>query len=207
MINANCPQESLHPISNGNLRWSHLDKATPFHSRTTNAAKRNLSQDQKLLKFLSDLGRIKMHGNYNMSMSAMEDDAACSRSFMCCAKQSPQKSIHEERAQEKKNKGSSQLSIKQDLKSQNMMNKKAHVLEQKMKAMDMMNAGDLEHVLVKGDFNYKEALTKSLIFLEAQRSMRHNVQGNTVLIQGSSLQIIGCLEEDTQQQYKDKEKC
>ncbi|RZB65497.1 hypothetical protein D0Y65_041523 [Glycine soja] len=129
-----------------------------------------------------------MHGNYNMSMSAMEDDAACSRSFMCCAKQSPQKSIHEERAQEKKNKGSSQLSIKEDLKSQNMMNKKAHVLEQKMKAMDMMNAGDLEHVLVKGDFNYKEALTKSLIFLEAQRSMRHNVQGNTVLIQGSSLQ-------------------
>ena len=53
-------------------------------------------------------------------------------------------------------------------------------------------------MLVKGDFNYKEALTKSLIFLEAQRSMRHNVQGNTVLIQGSSLQIIGCLGEETQ---------
>ncbi|KAL5193877.1 hypothetical protein HKD37_20G056031 [Glycine soja] len=188
MINANCPQESLHPISNGNLRRS-----------------QNCTVDRPSHR--SDLGRIKMHGNYNMSMSAMEDDAACSRSFMCCAKQSPQKSIHEERAQEKKNKGSSQLTIKEDLKSQNMMNKKAHVLEQKMKAMDMMNAGDLEHVLVKGDFNYKEALTKSLIFLEAQRSMRHNVQGNTVLIQGSSLQIIGCLEEETQQQYKDKEKC
>ncbi|KAG4909437.1 hypothetical protein JHK87_055553 [Glycine soja] len=181
----------------------------PFLCRVGNAITH--TSDQLYSEFYdmlqSDLGRIKMHGNYNMSMSAMEDDAACSRSFMCCAKQSPQKSIHEERAQEKKNKGSSQLTIKEDLKSQNMMNKKAHVLEQKMKAMDMMNAGDLEHVLVKGDFNYKEALTKSLIFLEAQRSMRHNVQGNTVLIQGSSLQIIGCLEEETQQQYKDKEKC
>ena len=85
-----------------------------------------------------------MYGN-NMSMTAMED---------------AQKSIHEERAQEKKNKGK-----KEYLSSQNM-NKKAHVLAQKMKAMDMMDAGDLEHVLdIEEALHYYSRL-KSPVYLD-----------------------------------------
>ncbi|KAL3005141.1 hypothetical protein AAZX31_08G202900 [Glycine max] len=60
----------------------------PFLSRVGNA--RTHTSDQRYNDMLqSDLGRTKMYGN-NMSMTAMED---------------AQKSMHEERAQEKKNKG------------------------------------------------------------------------------------------------------
>ncbi|TKY64492.1 ATP-dependent RNA helicase DDX11 [Spatholobus suberectus] len=112
----------------------------------------------------SDLGRIKMYGN-NMSRSAMED-AACTGSFMCFAKQSPLKSIHEERAQEKKNKGSSHLRKKEDLNSQNI-NKGAHVLAQKMKALDMMDAGgDLEHVLDIEEALHYYCRLKSPVYLD-----------------------------------------
>ncbi|RDY04748.1 ATP-dependent DNA helicase DDX11, partial [Mucuna pruriens] len=136
----------------------------PFLCRIGNASTH--TSDQFYNEFYdllqSDLNRIKMYGN-NRFRSAMED-AACNGSFMCFSKQSPQKSIHEERAQEK-NKGNSHLRIKEDLNSQNM-NKKAHVLAQKMKALDMMDAGDLEHVLDLEAVPHYYSRLKSPVYLD-----------------------------------------
>ena len=115
----------------------------PFLSRVGNA--RTHTSDQLYNDMLqSDLGRTKMYGN-NMSMTAMED---------------AQKSIHEERAQEKKNKGK-----KEYVSSQNR-NNKAHVLAQKMKAMDMMDAGDLEHVLDIEEVLHYYSRLKSPVYLD-----------------------------------------
>lgn len=87
-----------------------------------------------------------MYGNNNRHDSAM-GAASCSESSVCFSKQRLQTSKNEERAQEKKKKkGSSHPRKKEDFNSENM-NKKVHALAQKMKAMDMVDAGDLERVL------------------------------------------------------------
>ncbi|XP_020225591.1 uncharacterized protein LOC109807473 [Cajanus cajan] len=123
----------------------------------------------------SDLSRINMYGN-NMSRSAMED-AACTGSFMCFAKQSPQKSIHKERTQEK-NKANSPLR-KKDSNSQNM-NKGAHVLAQKMKALDMMDASDLEHVLdIEEALHYYSRL-KSPVYLDIVDKFFMDIQSEEI---------------------------
>lgn len=93
----------------------------------------------------SDIGRIKMFGSNSISRSqesAMEDAL--------------QESIYEE---------SSKLRKKEGLSSQNK-NKGAHVLAQKMKELDMMDTGDLEHVLdIEEALHYYSRL-KSGVYLD-----------------------------------------
>nr|KYP54203.1 hypothetical protein KK1_000378 [Cajanus cajan] len=104
----------------------------------------------------SDLSRINMYGN-NMS--------------------SPQKSIHKERTQEK-NKANSPLR-KKDSNSQNM-NKGAHVLAQKMKALDMMDASDLEHVLdIEEALHYYSRL-KSPVYLDIVDKFFMDIQSEEI---------------------------
>ncbi|KAK7389549.1 hypothetical protein VNO78_24690 [Psophocarpus tetragonolobus] len=138
----------------------------PFLCRIGNA--RTKTSDQFYNEFYdmlqSDLGRIRMYGD-SISRSAMED-AACTGSFTYFAKQSSQKSIHEDKAQDKKNKGSLHLRKKEDLTNPQSMNKKARVLAQKMKTMDMMDGGDLEHVLdIEEALHYYSRL-KSPVYLD-----------------------------------------
>ena len=110
----------------------------------------------------SDLSRMKRFGNNEISKSKEPaiEDAACS--FML-AKQSPQKkSFHEDKPKERKNKGNSQLGKKEDL------NNGAHVLllAQKMRELDMMDKGDLEHVLdIEEALHYYSRL-KSPVYLD-----------------------------------------
>ncbi|KAK7349183.1 hypothetical protein VNO77_06343 [Canavalia gladiata] len=127
----------------------------------------------------SDLNRLKMYGgNNNMSRSAMED-AACNGSFMCFAKHI------EERAKEKKNKESSQLRRREDLNSQNM-NKGARPLAQKMKALDMMDAGDLEHVLdIEEALHYYSRL-KSPVYLDIVDKFFMDIQSQLSVPQPSA---------------------
>lgn len=138
----------------------------PFLCRIGNA--RSHTSDQFYNEFYdllqSDLSRIKMYGNNNMVSSAMED-AASTGSFMCFAKQISPKNVHKEGAQEKKIKGSSHLRKKEDLNSQNM-NKKAQVLAQKMKALDMMDAGDVEHELDIEEVLHYYSRLKSPVYLD-----------------------------------------
>ncbi|KAK7255378.1 hypothetical protein RIF29_28787 [Crotalaria pallida] len=123
----------------------------PFHCGSDNA--RTYTSDQFYNEFYdhlqSDSSIVKKFGNNDISSSqeSTVEDAACSGSFMSFPKQSSQKSIHEDKAKEQKNKGgSSQLGKKEDLSSQNT-NEGPHDLAQKMKELDMMDEGDLEHVL------------------------------------------------------------
>jgi hypothetical protein len=103
----------------------------------------------------SDLSTMKMFGKGKEP--AMEDTAR-SGNFMCFSKQSPQRSTYEGSVR-------SQLRKKEDLNSQNM-NKGAHVLAQKMKKLDMMESGDLEHVLdIEEALHYYSRL-KSPVYLD-----------------------------------------
>jgi len=103
----------------------------------------------------SDLSTMKMFGKGKEP--AMED-AARSGNFMCFSKQSPQRSANEGSVR-------SQLRKTEDLNSQNM-NKGAHVLAQKMKKLDMMESGDLEHVLdIEEALHYYSRL-KSPVYLD-----------------------------------------
>ncbi|KAJ1388782.1 putative ATP-dependent RNA helicase DDX11 isoform [Sesbania bispinosa] len=156
-------------LSGGYQRLPRSLSFNPFLCSIGNA--RTHTGDQLYNEFYdlmqSDLGRIKMLGNNSISRSreSATEDATCTRSFMCFAKQIPQKSIHEDREKERKNKGSSQLTKKEDSSSQNM-NKGAQVLAQKMKELDMMDAGDLEHVLdIEEALHYYSRL-KSPIYLD-----------------------------------------
>ncbi|GAU13855.1 hypothetical protein TSUD_261820 [Trifolium subterraneum] len=97
----------------------------------------------------SDLSKMRMVGNNNINISkskepAMED-ATRNGNFTCFAKQSPQKSTSDVTEKAKMNYSSSSQS--QPMKKEDNMNKGAHVLAQKMKELDMMDSGDLEHVL------------------------------------------------------------
>ncbi|KAK7294198.1 hypothetical protein RJT34_17084 [Clitoria ternatea] len=143
--------------------YQKLPRSLSFNlCRIANA--RTQSSDQFYYEFYdllqSDLSRIKMYDNSNISRSPMED-AACVGNFMCFAKQGSQKGNDEEKVKEKKNKGLS----KKELNSQNM-NKGAHVLAQKIKALDMMDGGDLEHVLdIEEALHYYSRL-KSSVYLD-----------------------------------------
>ncbi|KAL2338080.1 hypothetical protein Fmac_012526 [Flemingia macrophylla] len=149
----------------------------PFLCKIGNA--QTQSSDQFYNEFYdmlqSDLSRIKMYGSKNMSRSAMQD-AAYNGSFKCFAKQSPQ---NKERALEKNN-GNSPLR-KKDSNSQNM-NKGAHVLAQKMKALDMMDASDLEHVLdIEEALHYYSRL-KSPIYLDIVDKFFIDIQSEEISV-------------------------
>lgn len=110
----------------------------------------------------SDLSTMKVFGKNSNTKSmpkepAMEDTAR-NGDFMCFAKQSPQKNTHDVIEKEKMNKSSS---------SQSQLKKKgAHVLAQKMKELDMMDSGDLEHVLdIEEALHYYSRL-KSPVYLD-----------------------------------------
>ncbi|KAL9304469.1 hypothetical protein ACSQ67_021732 [Phaseolus vulgaris] len=149
----------------------------PFLCRIGNArAHRNDQFYNEFYDLLqTDLNRINMYGNNSRSRSAM-GAASCTESFVRFAKQRPQKSKIEERAQEKKKKkGSSHLKKKEDLNSQNM-NKKVHVLAQKMKAMDMVDAGDLEHVLDMEEALHYYSRLKSPVYVDIVDNFFMNIQ-------------------------------
>ncbi|WVZ25779.1 hypothetical protein V8G54_004323 [Vigna mungo] len=136
----------------------------PFLCRVGNA--RTRTSDQFYSEFYdllqTDLNRINLYGNNN------------SESSVCFPRQRLQKSKNEERAQEKK-KGSSQLRKKEDFNSENM-NKKVHVLAQKMKAMDMVDAGDLERVLdIEEALHYYSRL-KSPVYVDIVDTFFMNMQ-------------------------------
>ncbi|OIW11878.1 hypothetical protein TanjilG_25791 [Lupinus angustifolius] len=143
----------------------------PFHCRSGNA--RTYTNGQLYNDFYdhlqSDLSIAKTFGNNDMSKSKEPavEDAACSGSFMSFPKQSSQKNIHDDKAEEKKNKvGPSKLGNGEDLSSKNMK-KETHVLAQKMKDLDMIDAeGDLEHVLdIEEALHYYSCL-KSPVYLD-----------------------------------------
>jgi chromosome transmission fidelity protein 1 len=99
----------------------------------------------------SDLSKMKMVGNNNninisKSKEPAMEDAARNGNFMCFAKQSPQKRTYDvtEKAKMMNYSSSSQSQL---MKKEDNANKGAHVLAQKMKELDMMDSGDLEHVL------------------------------------------------------------
>ena len=145
----------------------------PFLGRSGNS--RTYSSDQFYNEFYdilqSDLCRIKIR-NDDMSMTrssreppAMKDDAAVGESIVSVAKQNPQESVPEDKAREKKNKGDTPLRKKEDLNTENV-NEGAHVLVQKMKELEMMDSGDVEHVLdIEEALHYYSRLT-SPVYLD-----------------------------------------
>lgn len=141
----------------------------PFSCSSGSA--RTYTRDQFYNEFYDqlqlDLNRIRRVDNNGLSGSreppAMED-ASCTGSFMNFAKQSEQKKTHEERVKDK-NKGSSQLGKKRYLSSHNMK-RGPHVLAQKMKELEMMDAGDVEQVLdIEEALHYYSRLT-SPVYLD-----------------------------------------
>ncbi|CAI8600912.1 unnamed protein product [Vicia faba] len=114
----------------------------------------------------SDLSTMRVFSNNNntntntksMSKEPAMEDAARNGNFMNFPKRSPQKGIHDVIEKAKMNKSSS---------SQSQLKKKgAHVLAQKMKELDMMDSGDLEHVLdIEEALHYYSRL-KSPVYLD-----------------------------------------
>ncbi|XP_027344213.1 uncharacterized protein LOC113856554 [Abrus precatorius] len=141
----------------------------PFLGRSCNA--RTYTSDQFYNEFYdilqSDLNRIKRTDDNSMSrvrVQAMEH-AANAESLTGFPKQSPQKSIPEDGAEEKKSKGNSQVGKKEILNSKSM-NEGAHDLAQKMKELEMMDSSDVEHVLdVEEALHYYSRLT-SPVYLD-----------------------------------------
>ncbi|XP_061338587.1 uncharacterized protein LOC133285392 [Gastrolobium bilobum] len=137
----------------------------PFLGRNANA--RTYTSDQFYNEFYeilqSDLNRIKSNDDIGMirTREQVMGDAASNGSLMSFDKQIQPKSIPEDGAKEKKNKGHSQIGKKEE-----DMNESAHVLAQKMKELEMMDTGDVEHVLdVEEALHYYSRLT-SPVYLD-----------------------------------------
>jgi len=126
-----------------------------------------------------------MYGHSSRSRAA-----SCTESFVCFAKQKPQRSKIEERAQEKKKKkkGSSHPPKKEEFNSQNM-NKKVHVLAQKMKAMDMVDASDVEHVLDMEEALHYYSRLKSPVYVDIVDNFFMNIQSELSVSQPCSSSI------------------
>ncbi|TKY48167.1 ATP-dependent RNA helicase DDX11 [Spatholobus suberectus] len=140
----------------------------PFLGRSGNA--RTYTSDQFYNEFYdmlqSDLNRIKRSDANSVSRSreqAMGDAAAHTEIL---TKQSPQKSIPEDGVvEEKKSKGNCQSGKKECLNSKGM-NEGVHDLAQKMKELEMMDSGDVEHVLdIEEALHYYSRL-KSPVYLD-----------------------------------------
>ncbi|CAI8601174.1 unnamed protein product [Vicia faba] len=111
----------------------------------------------------SDLSTMRVFGNNNntntksMSKEPAMEDAARNGNFMNFPKRSPQKSTHDVIEKAKMDSSLSQSQLKKN---------GAHVLAQKMKELDMMDSGDLEHVLdIEEALHYYSRL-KSSIYLD-----------------------------------------
>lgn len=147
-----------------------------FLGRTGNATKAYTS-DQFYNEFYDilqcDLNRINRNGDISMSRS-MGDDAASSIgshvSSTSFAKQSPQKNNPEDGVviKEKRNKGNPQLGMMKEELKLNSKNKNegVHDLAQKMKEFEMLDSGDVEHVLdIEEALHYYSRLT-SPVYLD-----------------------------------------
>ncbi|KAK7402300.1 hypothetical protein VNO78_14456 [Psophocarpus tetragonolobus] len=138
----------------------------PFLGRSSNA--RTYTSDRFYNEFYDmlqcDLNRIKRSDSSGISRSRERDqalmpDAANTEIF---SKQSSKKSIAEKGAvEEKKSKGNSELEKKECLKEEGV-----HDLAQKMKELEMMDSGDVEHVLdIEEALHYYSRL-KSPVYLD-----------------------------------------
>ncbi|XP_054781219.1 uncharacterized protein LOC129288595 [Prosopis cineraria] len=135
---------------------------------------RNYTRDQFYNEFYdhlqSDLSIIKRVNSDVLSGSKEPpevEDASCTGSFMKFSKQREQTSTHEGRAKHKI-KGTYQVGKKKENLShhQHKKNGGAHVLAQKMKELEMMDAGDVEQVLdIEEALHYYSRLT-SPVYLD-----------------------------------------
>lgn len=138
----------------------------PFLGRSRNA--RTYTSDQFYNEFYemlqSDLNRIRKGDGNSISRSREQpmEDAANTEIL---TKQSSKKSEDGVVLEEKRNKGSGQLGKKECLNSKSM-NEGAHDLAQKMKELEMMDSGDVEHVLdIEEALHYYSRLT-SPVYLD-----------------------------------------
>ncbi|CAK8574762.1 unnamed protein product [Lathyrus sativus] len=156
---------------------------SPFLCNIDNA--KTYTSDQFYNEFYdllqSDLSTMKVIANNNntksMSKEPAMEDAAKNGNFTCIAKQSPQKSTHDVTEKSKMNKSSS---------SQSQLRKKgAHVLAQKMKELDMMDSGDLEHVLdIEEALHYYSRL-KSPVYLDIVDKFFNEINSESIVPQPS----------------------
>ena len=142
----------------------------PFLGRSGNA--RTYTSEQFYNEFYdmlqSDLNRIKRSDSNSMNRSRDHaiGDAAANTEIL--TKQSSQKSIAEEGVvlKEKKSKGSCELGKKECLNNSKSMNEGVHDLAEKMKELEMMDTGDVEHVLdIEEALHYYSRL-KSPVYLD-----------------------------------------
>ncbi|KAL2332373.1 hypothetical protein Fmac_019954 [Flemingia macrophylla] len=140
----------------------------PFLGRSGNA--RTYNSDQFYNEFYdmlqSDLSRIKRGDANNMSRSREQaiGDAANTEIL---TKQSSQRSIAEDGVvvEEEKSKGNCELGNKECLNSKSMK-EGVHDLAQKMKELEMVDSGDVEHVLdIEEALHYYSRLT-SPVYLD-----------------------------------------
>ncbi|KAK7335938.1 hypothetical protein VNO80_28085 [Phaseolus coccineus] len=136
----------------------------PFLGRSCNA--RTYTSDQFYNEFYdilqSDLNRIK-RGADNNSMSRSRERMEDAANTETLTKQSSQKRVAEDgEVEEKQSKGSCELGKKECLN----MKEGAHELGQKMKELEMMDTGDVEHVLdIEEALHYYSRLT-SPVYLD-----------------------------------------
>ncbi|KAK7325177.1 hypothetical protein VNO77_29313 [Canavalia gladiata] len=164
----------------------------PFLGRSGNA--RTYTSDQFYNEFYdilqSDLSRIKRSGENSMSRSREQAmvDAAEPESLPGFVKQNPQENIPEDGVEEKKSKGSSQLGKKKKLNSESM-NEGVHDLAQKMKELEMMDSGDVEHVLdIEEALHYYSRLT-SPVYLDIVDKFFTDMHSEFSVPQQSSVSI------------------
>lgn len=141
----------------------------PFVGRSGNA--RTYTSEQFYNEFYdmlqSDLNRIKRSDSNSMSRSR-EHAIGDAVNTEILRKQSSQKSIAEEGVvvEEKKNKGSCEMGKKECLNNSKSMNEGVHDLAEKMKELEMMDTGDVEHELdIEEALHYYSRL-KSPVYLD-----------------------------------------
>lgn len=132
---------------------------------------KNHQKDQYYTDFCNaweyDLEEAKKGRNKNIiaSKNKVDEENASSGSFVNYADQSPVKNKHEEPKKEVKKMGSFRMDEREDQCSQNK-NPEGYALAQKIKQLDMMDAGNVEHVLdIEEAIHYYSRL-KSPVYLD-----------------------------------------
>ncbi|CAJ1955226.1 unnamed protein product [Sphenostylis stenocarpa] len=165
----------------------------PFLGRSGNA--RTYTSDQFYNEFYdmlqSDLNRIKRVDDSSMrrSRDLEREDAANTETLK---KQSSQKSVAVDgEVEEKKSKGSCELEKRECLNNSKSMDEGVHDLVQKMKELEMMDTGDVEHVLdIEEALHYYSRLT-SPVYLDivdkffTDMHTEFSVQGSSISIKRS----------------------
>ncbi|KAL5756123.1 hypothetical protein ACOSP7_020540 [Xanthoceras sorbifolium] len=95
----------------------------------------------------SDLEEAKKNSMIIASKDPMNEEDASSGRFMKIAKKSTLQNNQEERKKEERKTGSFRVDKRGDLYCSHAVNAESYALAQKMKQLDMMDAGDVEHVL------------------------------------------------------------